>query len=166
MLNLFFSRLKDLKETQEELKTEDINNKKSFEKKLEEKNAELEKSEKEKESFAEKIQDLEAQVDKIKSQLQKKEDEVKNLNSKIESISLADCKKSEQTSEVLENQSKMADLQNTLEKQTQQISQMKNSLQAHTKLAAGLKIEKDNAIKYSNKLKDILEEVSTEKLKT
>lgn len=158
-----FLQIRKLKKTQEQEKIEEFNNKTTLEKKLQEKDVEIVEKEKEIISLAEKAKQLEDHVERMRKQLQEKEDETKNLNAKLELVSVANCKISEQTNDVLEAQSKITDLQNILEKQTQQISQMQNSLQAHTKLAAGLKIEKDNAIKYSKKLRDILEEVSTKR---
>lgn len=162
MLNLFFSRLKALKETQAQEKEEEANNKKLFEKKLHEKENKLSEIEKEKKAFVQKTKNLEEQVEQIKKQLEDKEQEIKNLNKKIESDKVDDF--SAQTKKLSENKGEIADVQITLEQQKQQIIKMQNSLQAHTKLAAALKVEKDNAIKYSERLRNILEEVSTRKL--
>lgn len=132
----------------------------ALETQLEMKDQELATLDKERQSLGQKTKEMEEAIEKLNKKVEEKEREIEEISTKIPSISSLDYKASDnQWNETVDYKRKIAEVQNTLKQQTEQISKMQGSLKAHAQLAVALKLEKDNAIKYSNKLRDILQEV-------
>lgn len=132
----------------------------NFETQLEIKDQEFTILEKEKEALADKSRDLEDQLEELKKQLEMKDKEIDDLSVKSKPTTAIEYGPNDnQWMELMEYKQKIANVENTIKHQNDQISKMQHSLKAHAKLAAALKMEKDNAIKYSAKLREVLQEV-------
>ncbi|EFA02559.2 uncharacterized protein LOC660410 isoform X1 [Tribolium castaneum] len=158
----FDTRLKDMEKLQKETEQQQQNYFRNFETQLEIKDQEFGLLEKEKDALAEKSQALEEELEELKKQLERKEQEIEQLSVKTETIPSIGYNSESQLMELMEYKHKIAEVQNTIQQQTDQINKMQSSLKAHAKLAAALKLEKDNAIKYSNKLREVLQEAHDE----
>ncbi|XP_044255406.1 intracellular protein transport protein USO1-like [Tribolium madens] len=158
----FDTRLKDMEKMQKDTEQQQQNYYRNFETQLEIKDQEFVLLEKEKEELAEKSRILEDQLEELKKQLELKEREIDQLSVKADPMAALEYSSESQLMELMECKRKIAEVQNTIQQQNDQINKMQSSLKAHAKLAAALKLEKDNAIKYSNKLREVLQEAHDE----
>ncbi|RZC38711.1 intracellular protein transport protein USO1 [Asbolus verrucosus] len=157
------SVLKDMEHMQKTAEKQQQNFYRTVETQLEIKEQELMLLDKEKEVLAEKSARLEEQLEEMKKQVEAKDREIDQLSIKAESVPAIEYRPNEnQWMEVVEYKQKLIEVQNTIKQQSDQISKMQSSLKAHAQLAAALKLEKDNAVKYSAKLRDILQEARDE----
>lgn len=116
--------------------------------------------EKNRNELAEKCNNLEKEIQSMKKHLEAKDKEIMELKNKVEDIPVLELKESENHwIEMMETKQKLSESESNIEHLKEQINKMQSSLKSHAKLAAAVKLEKDKAIEYSNKLREVLQEV-------
>ncbi|XP_063909440.1 golgin subfamily A member 6-like protein 24 isoform X2 [Zophobas morio] len=161
--NQFDTRLKDMETMQKSAETQQQTCCRNFETQLEIKAQEYALLEKEKDAISARSKQLEEQVEELKRQLDDREKELDEMSIKMDNIPAIEYKPSEtHFMELMDYKQKVTDTQKHIEHLNDQVTKMQSSLKAHAKLAAALKLEKDNAIKYSAKLREVLHEAKEE----